>query len=50
MTSTTMKRIAADLGVSITTVSKVLNHHADIGVMIRRRFDRNRSLLHLKLP
>ena len=37
MTSTTMKRIAADLGVSITTVSKVLNHHADIGQATRAR-------------
>ncbi len=37
MTSTTMKRIAADLGVSITTVSKVLNHHADIGEATRAR-------------
>jgi DNA-binding LacI/PurR family transcriptional regulator len=26
-----MKRIAADLGVCVTTISKVLNHHADIG-------------------
>jgi LacI family transcriptional regulator len=32
-----MKRIAADLGVSITTVSKVLNHHADIGEATRAR-------------
>jgi LacI family transcriptional regulator, galactose operon repressor len=37
MTSTTMKRIAAELGVSITTVSKVLNHHADIGEATRAR-------------
>jgi LacI family transcriptional regulator len=37
MTPTTMKRIAADLGVSITTVSKVLNHHADIGPATRAR-------------
>jgi LacI family transcriptional regulator len=37
MTPTTMKRIAADLGVSITTVSKVLNHHADIGQATRAR-------------
>jgi len=37
MTSTTMKRIAADLGVSVTTVSKVLNHHADIGQATRAR-------------
>jgi LacI family transcriptional regulator len=33
----TMKRIAADLGVSITTVSKVLNNHADIGEATRAR-------------
>jgi LacI family transcriptional regulator len=32
-----MKRIAADLGVSITTVSKVLNNHADIGQATRAR-------------
>jgi LacI family transcriptional regulator len=32
-----MKRIAADLGVSITTVSKVLNNHADIGAETRAR-------------
>src|SRR5262245_46455095 len=37
MTPTTMKRIAADLGVSITTVSKVLNNHADIGSATRAR-------------
>ena len=37
MIPTTMKRIAADLGVSITTVSKVLNHHADIGEATRAR-------------
>jgi LacI family transcriptional regulator len=37
MTPTTMKRIAADLGVSITTVSKVLNNHADIGQVTRAR-------------
>ena len=37
MTATTMKRIAADLGVSVTTVSKVLNHHADIGQATRAR-------------
>jgi LacI family transcriptional regulator, galactose operon repressor len=37
MTSTTMKRIAAELGVSITTVSKVLNNHADIGPETRAR-------------
>jgi LacI family transcriptional regulator len=32
-----MKRVAAELGVSITTVSKVLNHHADIGDATRER-------------
>jgi LacI family transcriptional regulator len=32
-----MKRIAAELGVSTTTVSKVLNHHADIGTATRAR-------------
>ena len=32
-----MKRIAADLGVSVTTVSKVLNKHADIGPAMRAR-------------
>ena len=32
-----MKRIAADLGVSVTTISKVLNHHADIGHATRAR-------------
>jgi LacI family transcriptional regulator len=37
MTPTTMKRIAAELGVSITTISKVLNHHADIGPATRQR-------------
>jgi LacI family transcriptional regulator len=37
MTTTTMKRIAADLGVSVTTISKVLNHHADIGPATRAR-------------
>jgi LacI family transcriptional regulator len=37
MTPTTMKRIAADLGVSITTVSKVVNNHADIGQVTRAR-------------
>ena len=37
MTPTTMKRIAAELGVSVTTVSKVLNHHADIGDATRER-------------
>ena len=37
MTSTTMRRIAKDLGVSTTTVSKVLNDHADIGPATRAR-------------
>lgn len=37
MTPTTMKRIAAELGVSITTVSKVLNNHHDIGRATRAR-------------
>lgn len=37
MNPTTMKRIAGELGVSITTVSKVLNHHADIGQATRER-------------
>ena len=35
--STTMKRIAQDLGVSITTVSKVLNDRTDIGDTTRAR-------------
>lgn len=35
--TTTMKRIAAELGVSITTVSKVLNNHDDIGRATRAR-------------
>src|SRR5438046_5610934 len=37
MHATTMKRIAGELGVSITTVSKVLNNHADIGEATRTR-------------
>ena len=37
MHTTTMKRIASELGVSITTVSKVLNHHADISEATRTR-------------
>jgi LacI family transcriptional regulator len=37
MTPTTMKRIAAELGVSTTTISKVLNHHTDIGSATRAR-------------
>jgi LacI family transcriptional regulator len=32
-----MRRIAEDLGVSVTTVSKVLNQHADIGPATRAR-------------
>jgi len=35
--TTTMKRIAGELGVSITTVSKVLNNHADISQATRDR-------------
>jgi LacI family transcriptional regulator len=35
--TTTMKRIAGELGVSITTVSKVLNNHGDIGHATRAR-------------
>ena len=35
--ATTMKRIAKDLGVSITTVSKALNNHDDIGHATRTR-------------
>jgi LacI family transcriptional regulator len=37
MHSTTMKRIASDLGVSITTVSKVLNNQPDISPATRSR-------------
>lgn len=37
MHAPTMKRIAGELGVSITTVSKVLNHHADISEATRTR-------------
>jgi LacI family transcriptional regulator len=37
MASTTMKRIASELGVSITTISKVLNHHDDISPATRAR-------------
>src|SRR2546425_8996303 len=33
----TMKRVAAELGVSITTVSKVLNNQPDIGPATRAR-------------
>src|SRR5918998_3340646 len=32
-----MRRIAQELGVSVTTVSKVLNEHADIGAATRAR-------------
>jgi LacI family transcriptional regulator len=32
-----MKRVAAELGVSVTTISKVLNNHADIGEATRQR-------------
>ena len=35
--TTTMKRIAGELGVSITTVSKVLNNRSDIGHATRAR-------------
>src|SRR4026208_1463364 len=35
--TTTMKRIARELGVSITTVSKVLNNREDIGHATRAR-------------
>jgi len=37
MASTTMKHIAGELGVSITTVSKVLNNHDDISPATRAR-------------
>ena len=37
MPPTTMKRIADELGVSITTVSKVLNNHDDISPATRNR-------------
>ncbi|MBE3132212.1 MAG: LacI family DNA-binding transcriptional regulator, partial [Acidobacteria bacterium] len=37
MTPTTMKRVAGELGVSVTTVSKVLNQHTDIGPATRAR-------------
>src|SRR5262250_2955862 len=37
MPQTTMKRIAGELGVSITTVSKVLNNHGDISQATRSR-------------
>jgi LacI family transcriptional regulator len=37
MHQTTMKRIAVELGVSITTVSKVLNNHDDISEATRTR-------------
>ena len=35
--SVTMKDVAAELGVSVTTISKVLNNHADIGEATRQR-------------
>src|SRR5438105_13027174 len=34
---TTMKRIASELGVSVTTISKVLNNHGDISEATRDR-------------
>ena len=34
---TTMKRIASELGVSVTTISKVLNNHGDISDATRDR-------------
>src|SRR6185503_18368478 len=34
---TTMKRVASELGVSVTTVSKVLNNHGDISAATRGR-------------
>jgi LacI family transcriptional regulator len=37
MRQTTMKRVASELGVSITTVSKVLNNQPDIGDATRTR-------------
>jgi LacI family transcriptional regulator len=37
MMPTTMKRIAEELGVSVTTVSKVLNEQSDIGPVTRAR-------------
>ena len=37
MAMTTMKRIAAELGVSVTTISKVLNDQPDIGEATRAR-------------
>src|SRR5688500_20203055 len=37
MNQTTMKRIAQQLGVSVTTVSKVLNEQPDIGPATRAR-------------
>jgi len=37
MAATTMKQIAGELGVSITTVSKVLNNHDDISPATRAR-------------
>ena len=37
MAQTTMKRIAGELGVSVTTISKVLNNHGDISDATRDR-------------
>ena len=37
MAQTTMKRIAGELGVSVTTISKVLNNHGDISEATRDR-------------
>src|SRR3954466_15183579 len=37
MAQTTMKRIAGELGVSVTTISKVLNKHGDISEATRDR-------------
>ena len=37
MAQTTMKRIAGELGVSVTTISKVLNNHGDISEATRGR-------------
>src|ERR1700694_3599090 len=34
---TTMKRIASELGVSVTTISKVLNNHGDVSEATRER-------------
>src|SRR6478736_9258466 len=37
MHTTTMKRVARELGVSVTTISKVLNNHGDISEATRNR-------------